>query len=286
MPVSSIFTARASSTATPMGWPVYPLVLATTMASAWAPKTWRSARTSADALPPRAGVYVSWDTKTVSEARAWRSTPHFASASATSRSMTSAMWSTSSRLPWKALLATTVLMTSQMGQSPRSAAASRSSTTSAAPPIPMMRPWRRRSKGRAASSTRASVAAAPEARKPDANHGNMWSVVMSSAVTTMTRRHLPAWIQSLASATACVPVEHAALVAVLGPRAPMYSANCEWPMDRTWKRKRRSKWYGWAPISDSSARMRASTSARATESDTASLRARSSSRRVRRARSS
>ena len=78
------------------------------------------------------------------------------------------MCSTSSRVPWKALFAVTVPSTSQIGCSPRSRAASADSTTSAAAPMPMIMPCRRWSNGMAASSTTSSVAAAPEARKPDA----------------------------------------------------------------------------------------------------------------------
>ena len=65
MPYSRILTAITSSTPTPMGWPVKPLVLATTMSLAASPKVLRNAITSAAALPPRAGVKVSCDMKTV-----------------------------------------------------------------------------------------------------------------------------------------------------------------------------------------------------------------------------
>ena len=47
-------------------------------------------------------------------------------------------------------------------------------------------------------------------------------------------------IQSSARATAWVVLAHAALTWVLGPRAPMYSANCECPIESTLKMKRRS----------------------------------------------
>ncbi len=87
IPVSSILTARESSTATPMAWPVYPFVLATTMESMSGPNTLRSACTSALALPPRAGVYVSWETNTASLASSRRLIPQRASNSLTSFSM-------------------------------------------------------------------------------------------------------------------------------------------------------------------------------------------------------
>ena len=63
----------------------------------------------------------------------------------------------------------------------------------------------------------------------------------SSAEMTITRRQRPARIQSSASATACVVLAQAELICVLGPRAPMNSANCECPIDKTRSRKRRSK---------------------------------------------
>ena len=64
---------------------------------------------------------------------------------------------------------------------PRSRAASALSTTKAAAPMPMTMPWRRRSNGRAASSTFSSRAAAPEATKPAPIHSIRWSDVASSA---------------------------------------------------------------------------------------------------------
>ena len=131
-----------------------------------------------------------------------------------------------------------------MGWIPRSRAASALSTTRAAAPMPIIMPWRRRSKGTAASSTTSSVAAAPLARKPAPIHSIRWSEVTSSAEMTITRLHRPAWIQSSASATACVVLAQAELICVLGPRAPMNSANCECPMDKTRNRNRRSKTYG------------------------------------------
>ncbi len=70
--------------------------------------------------------------------------------------------------------------------------------------------------------------------------GSSSSPVTSSAETTTTRRHRPARIQSSASDNAWVVLAHAALIWVFGPRAPMISANCEWPMDRHRKRNRRS----------------------------------------------
>ena len=106
--------------------------------------------------------------------------------------------------------------------------------------MPMIMPWRRSSNGSAASSTTSSVAAAPEARKPAPIQPISVSEVASSAATMITRRQRPARIQSSASATACVVLAQAELTWVLGPRAPISSANCEWPIDRTRKRKRRS----------------------------------------------
>ena len=66
-------------------------------------------------------------------------------------------------------------------------------------------------------------------------------MVTSSAPRTTTRRQRPARIQSSASAKACVVLAQAAFTWVFGPRAPTYSANWEWPMERMRNRKRRSK---------------------------------------------
>src|SRR5450759_5624936 len=131
----------------------------------------------------------------------WRRTPR-ASAWLTTFSMTPQMCSTSSRLPWKALLAVTVPRISAIGWMPRSRAASAASTTSAAAPIPMIMPCRRLSNGSAAFSTTSSVAAAPEARKPEPIHSIRCSEVASSPEMTMTRRQRPALIQSCAIAIA------------------------------------------------------------------------------------
>ena len=154
--------------------------------------------------------------------------------------MTSQMCWTSRREPWNALFAVTVASASAMGWMPRSRAASADSTTNAAAPAPTTMPCRRRSNGVAASSTRSSVAAAPDARKPAVTHGSRCSPVASSAETTTTLRHRPARIQSSARDRAWVVLAHAALICVFGPRAPMISANWEWPIDRARKRKRRS----------------------------------------------
>ena len=144
-------------------------------------------------------------------------------------------------MPWNAEFAVTEPSTSQIGVSPRSRADAALSTTSPAAPMPSSIPWRRRSNGSAASSTTSSVAAAPEARKPAPSHPSMVSEVASSAATTTTRRQRPARIQSSASETACVVLAQAEFTCVLGPRAPISSANWECPIDRTRNRKRRSK---------------------------------------------
>ncbi len=192
--------------------------------------------------------------------------------------MTPAMWPTSSRVPWNALLAVTAPSTSQIGDMPRSRAASADSTTKAAAPIPMIMPCRRRSNGVAASSTFSSVAAAPLARKPDPIQGRVRSPAASSAEITMTRRHRPARIQSSATDSACVALAQAALTWVFGPRAPISSANWEWPIESTRKRKRRSKEYGFASRSAYSSPSSRSTSARAGASSESCSRTDSSAR--------
>ena len=164
-------------------------------------------------------------------------------------------------MPWKALLAVTAARISQIGRMPRSRAAAADSTTRAAAPEPMIIPCLRRSKGRAASSTTASVAAAPLARNPDPTQGSRVSEATSSAETTTTRRQRPALIQSSATHSAWEVLAQAAFTCVFGPRAPMSSANCECPMDRTRNRKRRSKVNGSACSRCCSSATRLSTSA-------------------------
>ena len=162
------------------------------------------------------------------------------SACGTRCSITCQMWSTSRRVPWKALFAVTAPSTSQMGRIPRSRAASALSTTSAAAPMPMIMPWRRRSNGMAASSTTSSVAAAPLARKPGAEPLDQ---MVGCDVVRRDHDHAaapPGADPVLGHGDACVVLAQAALICVLGPRAPMNSANCEWPMDKTRNRKRRS----------------------------------------------
>ena len=80
--------------------------------------------------------------------------------------------------------------------------------------------------------------------KPAPNHSMSASLVTLSAATTTTRRHRPARIQSSARAMPDAVEAQATFTWVLGPRAPMYSANWLWPMVRTRSRKRRSKAYG------------------------------------------
>ena len=199
-------------------------------------------------------------------AMACRSMPQ-RSASRTAVSMTPQMCSTSRRVPWNALFAKTVDSNWAIGWTPRSRAASADSRTTAAAPEPMIMPCRRRSNGRAASSTRASVAAAPVAMNPVPIHGMRLSLLTSSAETTITRRQRPERIQSSATPMAWVVLAQAALSCVLGPRAPMISANWECPMDSTRKRKRRSNSNGRASISALSWARSASISATAAGSD-------------------
>ncbi len=271
--------ATTSSMPAPMACPVKPLVLVMTTRSASAPKTRRSALISAAALPPRAGVYVSCETNIVEGAIACRDTPR-PSASRTRDSMTPPMCSTSSLVPWKALLAVTAPSTSQMGWMPRSRAASADSTTSAAAPTPTIIPCRRRSNGVAASSTRSSVAAAPVARNPEVTQGSRCSPVASSAETMTTRLHRPARIQSSATESACVVLAQAALTWVFGPRAPMISANWLCPIDRTRNRNFRSNAYGSAARVARSSAMSRSASAAAGSSPDIAARTASRARRL------
>ena len=102
--------------------------------------------------------------------------------------------------------------------------------------MPKMSPFRRRSKGRAVSSTTLLVAAAPEAAKPPAIHSQRSSPVTSSPLMMTTRSTRPASNQSSATPKAAVADAQARLMVVFGPRMPVYWANCECPMLSVWKR--------------------------------------------------
>ncbi len=110
-----------------------------------------------------------------------------------------------------------------------------------------MRPWRRRSKGSAASETFSLVVAVPEARKPGIVHSCTVSLVMSSAAITTTRLHLPARIQLSARCTACVVEAQAALTCSVGPLAPTHWANWESAIGMTFSRKFWLNEYGSLP---------------------------------------
>ena len=138
-------------------------------------------------------------------------------------SKTVAMWSTSRRVPWNALLAVRVANKSASGVTPLALAASGRSSTRPTAPAPRMVPLRRLSNGSAACSTSPSVVAAPLAKSLN-NQGIMVSLVTLSAPITTTRRQRPSRIQSSARAMACIVDAQALLMRVLGPRAPMNSA--------------------------------------------------------------
>ena len=123
-----------------------------------------------------------------------------------------------------------------MGCTPRCCASEWRSTTKAAAPMPRINPFLRRSNGKAVSSTTLLVAAAPEAAKPPAIHSHRSSPVTSSPLMMTTRSTRPASSQSSATPNAAVAVAQARLIVVLGPRMPVYCANCECPMLRVWKR--------------------------------------------------
>ena len=83
-----------------------------------------------------------------------------------------------------------------------------------------MRPLRRASNGKAASSTTEDVEAAPLAAKPEPIHGSAVDEVTLSAVVIITRSQRPVDNQSSATANADAPEAHALLVCIFGPRAP------------------------------------------------------------------
>ena len=106
--------------------------------------------------------------------------------------------------------------------------------------MPTIIPCRRRSNGRRRVLDASSVAAAPLAR----NHGRSRASASRSWRRRRTRRP-PVGSDRRGSSPrratiAWVVQAQAALTWVFGPRAPMISANCEWPIDSTRKRNRRS----------------------------------------------
>ena len=121
------------------------------------------------------------------------------------------------------------------GFMPRLATSVSSSTTKETAPIPTIMPLRRRSKGKAALVTSASVVAAPEARKAVKIHSDTLSLVISSALMTMTRLQRPSLIQSCATAMACAVEAQAALMAVAGPRARIHWQKWQWAMIMVFK---------------------------------------------------
>ena len=241
MPVSSALTATTSSSPTPIGWPVKPLVLAITMRSACVAEDLRAARGSRPRRCRRARACRSRARRTPSRG-AISCAAHAARLGLGDELLHDAadVLDVEARAVEGAVRGDRRRAPRRSASCPRSRAAPALSTTSAAAPMPRIIPWRRRSNGSAASSTTSSVAAAPEARKPAPSQPSSVSEVASSAATTTTRRQRPARIQSSASATACVVLAHAELICVLGPRAPISSANCEWPIESTRNRKRRS----------------------------------------------
>ncbi len=110
---------------------------------------------------------------------------------------------------------------------PRLVTSLSSSTIKDTAPIPTIIPLRRRSNGKAALVTSASVVAAPEARNAVKIHSFTLSFVMSSALMTMTRLQRPIRIQSCATEMACAVEAQAALIAVAGPRARIHWQKCE-----------------------------------------------------------
>ena len=149
--------------------------------------------------------------------------------------------STSSRVGWNAELARWAPRSSTYGVTPRSLARLLRSRTKAAAPIPSSIPLLRASNGTLTSSTTLPMAWAPAAANPGPNHVIISSLVASSALTMMMRSQRPVVNQSSAMAMADGVEAQALLIAAFGPRAPIHCANCEWPMVRTCRRKRRSK---------------------------------------------
>ena len=265
-PSRAILTATTSSSPTPIGWPVKPLVLAITIWSASAPKT-RAQRVDLGrgAAAAGRGVGLVRDEDRLGRHRvARRDAARLGLARPASSITPRDVLDVEPRAVEGAVGGDRAEHLADGLRCRARAPRRRSRPRAPAAPMPMIMPWRRRSKGSAASSTTSSVAAAPVARKPAPIHSSRWSEVTSSAATTTTRRQRPARIQSSASATAWVVLAQAELICVFGPRAPMSSANCEWPIESTRNRKRRSNAYGSRSSSRCELGMRRSISARAT----------------------
>ena len=148
--------------------------------------------------------------------------PKSFSARVTKRSITWATWPTSKRVTWKPLLAISVERSLASGFIPRLATSLSSSTTKETAPIPTIIPLRRRAKGKAAFVTSPSVVAAPEAKNAVKIHSETLSLVISSALITITRLQRPSLIQSFAIEIAWAVEAQAALMAVAGPRARIH----------------------------------------------------------------
>ena len=153
------------------------------------------------------------------------------------RSMDLAMWATSSLEPWKAEFPMCVPRISTSGFIPLRLGSSSASRTRAAAPDPIIIPFLLLSKGRAALVTSLSVVRAPSESRLDPNHSSELSEDGSSAPSTNTLLHLPAWIQSCPIATARVDEAQAELTCVLGPFALRNWANCECPIASTMNMK-------------------------------------------------
>ena len=132
------------------------------------------------------------------------------------------MWFTSMRVTWKPLLAISAFKSLAKGFIPRLVTSVSSSTIKDTAPIPTIIPLRRRSNGKAALVTSPSVVAAPEAKKAVKIHSDTLSLLISSALITMTRLQRPNLIQSWAIAIAWAVEAQAALMAVAGPRARIH----------------------------------------------------------------
>ena len=149
--------------------------------------------------------------------------------------ITCATWPTSKRVTWKPLLRISVANTLANGFIPRLATSPASSTTKETAPIPTIIPLRRRSNGKAAFVTSASVVAAPEAKKAVKIHSDTLSLVISSALMTITLLARPNLIQSCATAIACAVEAQAALMEVAGPRARIHWQKWEWAIIMVFK---------------------------------------------------
>ena len=155
------------------------------------------------------------------------------------------MCSTSSREPWKALLAVTAPSTSQIGRHAALARGRGALDHDAGRAHPEDHPVAapvERQRGLLDDLVGGRGARGQEARA-DPRQQRVGGHVVGGHDHARAGS-APRGSSPRRARRACVVLAHAALICVFGPRAPISSANWECPIESTRNRKRRSKWYG------------------------------------------